>query len=88
MLPDKVADLMLLKLNSNTVESIKAKKSIEAVYTPDEIRDLIDIEFEDNPDDDPTEVEEYIEDMDSDSDDEDDYEEVTVANVQDMIEAL
>jgi len=88
LLPDKVADLMLLKLNSNTVESIKAKKSIEAVYTPDEIRDLINIEFEDNPDDDPTEVEEYIEDMDSDSDDEDDYEEVTVANVQDMIEAL
>ena len=80
MLPDKVADLMLLKLNSKTVDSIKAKKSIEAVYTTDQIKDLINIVFEDNPDDDPTEDVEYIEDMDSDSDD-DDVEEVAVGDV-------
>ena len=71
---------MLLKLNSKTVDSIKAKKSIEAVYTTDQIKDLINIVFEDNPDDDPTEDVEYIEDMDSDSDD-DDVEEVAVGDV-------
>ena len=63
LLPDKVADLMLLKLNSKSVESIKAKKSIEPTYTASQIKNLINVEFEDNEDDDPTEEVEYIEDI-------------------------
>ena len=42
-MPDKVADLMLMKSNSEAVSRYKnSRGSIEAKYTPEEIKDLID----------------------------------------------
>ena len=88
LLPDKVADLMLLKLNSKTVESIKANKSIEPTYTASQIKNLINVEFEDNADDDPTEEVEYIEDIEDNDDDDNNENRVTLVDVEDMIDAF
>ena len=84
MRPDKVSALMLLRLNSKTVESMKKKKSIKTVFTPEQIENLISVDFEDDPnynyvdgDDEEEEEElEYVEDMDNEMDG-NDLEEVT-----------
>ena len=83
---------MLLRLNSKTVESMKKKKSIEAVFTPEQIENLISVDFEDDPnynyvdgDDEEEEEElEYVEDMDDEMDG-NDLEEVTIHDVEDLI---
>ena len=92
MRPDKVSALMLLRLNSKTVESMKKKKSIETVFTPEQIKNLISVDFEDDPnynyvdgDDEEEEEElEYVEDMDDEMDG-NDLEEVTIHDVEDLI---
>jgi len=76
--PDKVSDLMLLKLNAETVESLKSKKPFETAYTPDEIKNLISVNFPENPDYDPNELVEYVEDM-EDDEDENEYDPVSIA---------
>jgi len=84
--PDKVSDLMLLRLNSSTVESLKKKKSIEVLYTPEQIKNLISVDFEDDPNynSEDEDLEEYVEDLDEDDSDED-LDDVNVFDVDDMI---
>ena len=61
--PEKVSDLMMMKLNSQTVSYLKAKKSYEKVYTSEQIKNLISIDFDANMDPDVDEAVEYIEDL-------------------------
>ena len=85
LLPEKVTDLMMMKLNAKTLTALKARGPIEPAYTDDQISDLITVHLvapdPDNEDlDRPDELAEgYIEDID---------EEMRFANmfdVEDMI---
>ena len=86
--PEKVSDLMMLKLNSQTVSYLKAKKSYDKVYTSEQIKNLITVDFEPNlvpaADD---EAVEYIEDLEDEEEDglEEMLEEVTFEDVDDQI---
>lgn len=84
MLPDKLADLMLLKLNSMNVakynEKYKYEKKFTAAQTENIIR--IDLEAMDNPEIDINR-EGFVEDIEGDHDD--DAEEVTLFEVEDNI---
>ena len=97
MLPEKVSDLMLLKSNSEVVSDyVKARGLVEAKYTPDEIKNLIQVNFEQMEDfeeltrraeegEEEEEEFEYVEDMvDRVERDEGDYE-VTIRDVEDMM---
>ena len=67
MLPEKVSNLMMMKLNSTMVNVMKEKSQIEPAYTVEDIKDIISINLEPNYDpedpDDPGSVD-YIEDID------------------------
>ena len=85
--PEKVSDLMMLKLNSQTVSYLKAKKSYDKVYTTEQIKNLITVDFEPNLEPAADEAVEYIEDLENEEEDglEEMLEEVTVEDVDDQI---
>ena len=79
--PEKVSDLMMLKLNSQTVSYLKSRKSYEKVYTSEQIKNLISVDFEPNLNPDADEAVEYVEDLED--EEEDSLDEVTVVDVED-----
>lgn len=86
LLPEKLSDLMLLKLNSQAVLKYKEKHKVEKKFTPAETRDCIrvDLEAMANPEDDSEE--EYVEDLeDIEGEAEDVPNDVTMVEVEDNI---
>ena len=79
--PEKVSDLMMLKLNSQTVSYLKSRKSYEKVYTSEQIKNLISVDSEPNLNPDADEAVEYVEDLED--EEEDSLDEVTVVDVED-----
>ena len=79
--PEKVSDLMMLKLNSQTVSYLKSRKSYEKVYTSEQIKNLISVDFEPNLNPDADEAVEYVEDLEDEEGDS--LDEVTVVDVED-----
>ena len=99
-MPEKVADLMLLKSNSEAVSRYKnTRGSIEAKYTAEEIKDLISVDFEQmenfdeltrrahamETEDEGDEEYEYVEDMVERQEEEGGLDDVTLREVEDMI---
>lgn len=84
LLPDKLADLMLLKLNSMNVAKYNEKYKYEKKFTPAQTDNIIRIDLEamDNPEIDINR-EGFVEDIEGDHDD--DAEEVTLFEVEDNI---
>ena len=84
MLPDKLANLMLLKLNSMTVAKYKEKYKYDKKFTPAQTKDIIrtDLEAMDDPEADFNR-EGFVEDIEGDQDDGGD--EVSVFEVEDNI---
>jgi len=84
LVPDKLADLMLLKLNSMTVAKYKEKYKYDKKFTPAQTKDIIrtDLEAMDDPEADFNR-EGFVEDIEGDQDDGGD--EVSVFEVEDNI---
>ena len=82
--PEKVGDLMMMKLNSKTLTTLKARGPIEPAYTAQEVADLITVNFVVSDNDLETDrrdelAETFIEDIDE------ELREVNMFDVEDMI---
>ena len=65
MKPGKLSDLMLLKLNSDTVKKYKETHKVEAKFTHGQISNLITVDLEElmNPEDADNANDEFVEDL-------------------------
>ena len=88
MKPGKLSDLMLLKLNSDTVKKYKETHKVEAKFTHGQISNLITVDLEEmmNPEDDDNADGEFVEDLeDEEEEGEEEGETVTIEDVEDAI---
>ena len=88
MKPGKLSDLMLLKLNSDTVKKYKEIHKVEAKFTHGQISNLITVDLEEmmNPEDDDNADDEFVEDLeDEEEEGEEEGETVTIEDVEDAI---